>query len=74
MLVNRNPTDGVRNLNRAIELILSTINLVKISKDNDILKEKKIIYTNPMKIDTKLINLLVKSSNSLNASIEHLYL
>jgi ATP-dependent Lon protease len=74
-LINKTEKEaGVRNLKRNIELILSTINLIKITKDNDILKSKTIIYNYPTIIDNKLIDKLIKNNDKSNASFSHMYL
>jgi ATP-dependent Lon protease len=80
--------EGVRNLRRAIECIISNINLFKLlnknsksstdteknnNETNDLsINNLKIDYKTPFKINTKIVDYLVKK-NYNNDSLTHLY-
>jgi ATP-dependent Lon protease len=73
-LINKTEKEeGVRNLKRNIELLLSTINLLKITDNEKIFNKKNIKIDNPVNINEDLINKLIKLKIS-NPSIEHLYI
>ncbi len=73
-LINKtDKEEGVRNLKRNVELLLSTINLLKITDNETVFNKKKIKIENPVNINEDLINKLINLKVS-SPSIEHMYI
>ena len=77
--------DGVRNLRRSIECIISNLNLLRLMESNKksssfqldtnplSINKFNIKYTTPFLIDKKLVDYLIKNNNEIDASVSHLY-
>ena len=68
--------DGVRNLKRSIECIISNLNILRlINKNNTNLNicNLDIEFSLPFKINTKVVDYLIKNIDDFNPSIAHLY-
>tara|TARA_Y100000389_G_C17399958_1_gene484757 strand:+ start:5 stop:619 length:615 start_codon:yes stop_codon:yes gene_type:complete len=77
--------DGVRNLRRSIECIISNLNLLRLMETNKksssfqldtnplSINKFNIKYTTPFLIDKKLVDYLIKNNNEIDASVSHLY-
>ena len=65
--------DGVRNLKRNVEVLLSTINLLKITNDNEVFNSQKIKIELPFTITNSIIDKIIRSNKNSNASFHHLY-
>jgi ATP-dependent Lon protease len=68
--------DGVRNLKRSIECIISNLNILRlINKNNTNLNicNLDIEFSLPFKINTKVVDYLIKNMDDFNPSIAHLY-
>ena len=70
--------DGVRNLRRSIECIISNLNLFRlINKNSNInslsISNLNIEYSTPLLINNKIVDYLIKNKNNMNDSIAHLY-
>ena len=73
--------DGVRNLRRSIECIISNLNLIRLmnnNKDNKFntslsINKLNIEYETPFIISKKVVDYLIKDNNDMNVSVAHLY-
>jgi len=73
--------DGVRNLRRSIECIISNINLYRLMNKNNknnldlsfSINKLNIEYETPFIINKKIIDHLIKTHNDMDNSLSHLY-
>jgi len=73
--------DGVRNLRRSLECIISNINLIRLMDKNEDNKfntpfsicKLNIQYEIPFIVNKKVIDYLIKTRDDMNVSVAHLY-
>tara|TARA_B100000900_G_scaffold57607_2_gene43153 strand:+ start:12128 stop:13855 length:1728 start_codon:yes stop_codon:yes gene_type:complete len=73
--------DGVRNLRRSLECIISNINLIRLMDKNEDNKfntpfsicKLDIQYETPFIVNKKVIDYLIKTRDDMNVSVAHLY-